>query len=295
MNTSKTLIFFGTDDFSAPSLRKLIGMGYDIRAIVTKPDKKSGRGLKINEPLVKKIGREFDIPVWQPINVLELKDNIKAMGEVAGVLVSYGKIIPQTIIDLFTPGIINIHPSVLPKYRGPSPIESAILNGDTEIGISIMKLSSKMDAGPVYSLSSIELSGKETQPSLHEYVAEISTHELARVLPLILDGSLQPIEQDEEQASYTHLLTKNDSLLDPKLLTAEQAERKIRAHLTFPKTKIDIQDNTIIITDAHIVEFAKSPLDIRCADGLCLRIDELIAPSGRKMDASSFLNGYSAA
>ncbi|MDB5167403.1 MAG: fmt [Candidatus Saccharibacteria bacterium] len=294
MTTSKTLIFFGTDDFSAPSLTMLIENGYDIRAVVTKPDTKKGRGLKVSPSLVKEIATKHSIPVWQPEKLDDIADNIAAMGSVTGILVSYGKIISQHIIDLFTPGIINVHPSLLPHYRGSTPIESAIANGDTQMGISIMRLSAKMDAGPVYAYALLDLDGTETQADLYERAAHEGAQELRKVLPLILDGSCTVVDQDETQATYTQLLTKADSVLDEVHLTAEQCERKIRAHLVFPKTKITINDHLIIVTKAHVVHQAESILDITCKDSTFLHIDELVAPSGRTMSSAAFLNGYAA-
>src|SRR3990167_4760044 len=141
MNTSKKILFFGTEDFSAITLRGMIEAGVMPTAVVTKPDTKRGRSQTFTSPAVKLLAKQYNIPVWQPLKLIEIKDDIIALGDVAGVLVSYGKIIPQSILDLFTPGIINLHPSLLPNYRGPSPIESAIMNGDHTTGASIMQLS----------------------------------------------------------------------------------------------------------------------------------------------------------
>ncbi len=289
---SKPVLFFGTEDFSLIALRGLVGDGYDIRAVITKPDSARGRGHKISKPSVKLYAESKNIPVWQPVKLSEVAEDIKAIGDVAGVLVSYGQIIPQSIIDLFTPGIINLHPSLLPNYRGPSPIESAILNGDEETGVSIMQLSAKMDAGPVYIQEEIELNGHETKPELYNKLGEIGTAKLLAVLPQILDGSVQPIEQDDTQATYCNLLTKDDGLLDPTKMTAMEAERRIRAFLGFPKTRLKIFDELRIITSAHVSDKAKTPLDVMFSDRTYLIIDELVAPSGKIVSAASFLNGY---
>lgn len=292
---SKTVVFFGTDDFSAPTLKKLIETGYDVRIVVTKPDTKKGRGMKQSEPLVKTIAKEYGITVLQPERLADIIDDLKEIDDPIGVLVSYGKIIPQNIIDLFTPGIINVHPSALPKYRGSTPIESAILNGDEEVGVSIMQLSAKMDAGPVYTLAHIPLTGTETQPQLYEYLADIGAKEIERVLPAILDGSLQPIEQNEDDATYTKLLTKADSMIDPSVLTADEIERKVRAHLTYPKTKTTIADQLVILTKTHTEnETSTKDLVLACKDGTKLVVDELIGPNGKTMSGQAFKNGYAA-
>lgn len=291
-NMSKPIIFFGTEDFSLTALRGLVEAGYTIAGVVTKPDSKRGRNQKLTPPAVKLFALEHTIPVWQPTQLSTITSDIKSLGDVAGVLVSYGKIIPQSVIDLFSPGIINVHPSLLPLYRGPSPIESAIENGDQQTGISIMQLSAGMDAGAVFAQTIHPLSGTETRTDLYRTLAAAGTTTLLAVLPAILDGSLQPAPQDDTAATYSHLLDKKDVWFQPQTLTAAQAERLVRAHLGFPKTKINVLDHDIIITKAHLSTESKTPLDIVCQDGVSLSIDELIAPSGRRMNAQAFLNGY---
>ena len=291
---SKTILFFGTDEFSTPALQALIDAHYSIAAVMTKPDSKQGRGQKLTAPLVKQIAEKHAIPVWQPTKLTDITDDIKALGPVAGVLSSYGKIIPQSIIDLFTPGIINIHPSLLPKYRGPSPVETVILNGDNQTGVSIMKLSAAMDAGPLYTQEKYPLHGHETAPELREALSHMGSRLLIDTLPAILDGSLEAVLQDEDMATYCRLLTKEDAFLDPSNMSALQADRQIRAHLIFPRTKMTLLGQSVIVTKTHVSDAATSPLDQQAKDGNFLIIDELIGPSGRRMDAASFLNGYAA-
>lgn len=272
----------------------LIDAGYDVRAVVTKPDAKSGRGQKVTAPLVKQIADQHAIAVWQPDDLQTIAANIAQLRPIAGVLVSYGNIIPQNIIDLFTPGIINVHPSLLPEYRGPTPIETAIANGDSKTGVSVMQLTAAMDAGPVYGHAEIALNGQEDQSSLYETLANLGASTLAQLLPAVLDGSRQPTPQDEAKVTVTKLLTKQDAWLLPDRIGADEAERKVRAHAVFPKTKINVTGHDVIITKSHVVDAAESELDIACRDGKYLRIDELVAPSGRKMSGKDFLNGYAA-
>jgi len=293
-NTSKAIIFFGTDDFSLITLKNLVGSGYNILAVVTKPDSKSGRGQQLEMPAVKEYALNNNIEVWQPEKVSEIDEKIIKIGsDVAGVLVSFGKIIPSTTIDLFKPGIINVHPSLLPKYRGPTPIESAILNGDKITGVSVMKLSPGMDDGPVYGQIVHQLSGSENRVSLRKALADAGTMTLVTLLPDILNGSIQPIAQNDSNASYCKMLSKNDSLLNPDILTAIEAERQVRAFLEFPKSKIEVLGHTVVVTKTHISNEQKSSLDIKFSDGNFLSIDELIAPSGNKITAREYINGYS--
>lgn len=293
-STSTKIIFFGTEDFSLATLTGLIEADYPIAAVITKPDSKKGRGQKLTPPAVKVLATQHNIPVWQPGKLKDITNDIKALAPVVGILVSFGKIIPQSIIDLFTPGIINVHPSLLPKYRGPSPIESAILNGDSVTGVSIMQLSAAMDAGPVYVAKSYILKGTETRPELYQNLAGMGTDLLLETLPGILDNTIQPVPQNDPDATYCQLLQKQDGILKPQEITATQAERQVRAYLNYPKTRFTLFNQQIIITKAHVSSEQKTPLDIKCQDGAFLSIDELVAPSGRVMDGDAFLRGYAA-
>lgn len=296
-NTSKPILFFGTDQFSAVALQALLDADYTVAAVVTKPDTKKGRGRTLTKSIVKELAEAHSIPVWQPTQVRDIEPFILELtdkeGEAPiGVLVSYGKIIPQSTIDLFTPGIVNIHPSLLPRYRGPSPIESAVLHGDSETGVTLMQLSKAMDAGPTYDQIVMPLMGSETTPQLETTLAKSGAQQLIRHLPSIISGELQPIPQHETAATYCHLLKKEDALLDTTQLTAVEAERRVRAYLAYPKSKVIVATHTIIVTSAHISATHHTLLDIPCADGQFLTVDTLIGPSGKAMDAAAFLNGY---
>jgi methionyl-tRNA formyltransferase len=309
-NTSKTILFFGTDTFSAVSLGELIAKGFTIGAVITKPDTKKGRGRTLTKSAVKEVAEAHGIPVWQPVAMDEIIEKIEQVTRVIkekpiGVLVSYGKIIPQAIINLFEPGIVNVHPSLLPKYRGPSPVESAILHGDTETGVTIMHLSAAMDAGPIYNQVTVPLNDTETAPELEKHLAELGAQQLSVTLPSIMSGALQPTPQHNEVATYCQLLRKEDGLLTAEkitkdAITAEQAERRVRAYLAYPKTKVTVTGQHIVVTKAHVTspqalqaaEKQPSVLDLACIDGQFLTIDELIGPSGKIMDAKAFLNGY---
>ena len=288
------IIFFGTEDFSAVSLQKLIDEGFKIAGIITKPDSRKGRGQKFQAPKVKQTGEKFNIPVLQPQKMSEITDFVKKFEKPVGVLVSFGRIIPQEIIDLFTPAIVNVHPSLLPKYRGSSPIESAILNGDEKTGVSLMKLSKEMDAGDVYSQEEIELSKTETASDLYKTCGEIGAEMLVRDLPKIISGEIKEQKQDDSQAEYCQLLKKSDALLSQDKQTAEQAEQQIRAFEIFPKSKIKLGEHLIIVKSAKVVSSnpENSPLTLKFAEGTFLKIERLITPNGKETTAESFENGY---
>ncbi len=293
------IIFFGNERLvsglkstDAPLLKGLIERGYEICAVVSHHSDSHSRNDRALE--VAEIAKQHDIPVLLPNRPTDIKDELIAMNAEVAVLEAYGRIIPQSIIDIFPKGIVNIHPSLLPNYRGPTPIESPIMNGDSQTGVSIMQLTSGMDSGPVYVQQSVELTGRETKFDLYEILAAKGAELLFDALPRILDGSLTAAPQDESRATYCKLLDKSDGLLDPSKLTAVEAERRIRAFLGFPKTKVTILNQSIIITKAHVSREQKTPLDIACQDGEYLSIDQIIGPSGKTMNAEAFLNGYAA-
>lgn len=298
-NISKKIVFFGNERLAtgvttqAPTLRALLEGGYDVAAVVISQE--STRQSRKARPLeIADVANAHDIPILTPAKVSAIKDNLAALGASVGVLVAFGKFVPPSIIDLFPHGIINIHPSLLPKHRGPTPLESVILNGDHETGVSLMQLTATMDSGPVIAQETILLRGDETKQALADQLLELGKDMLIQYLPAIIDKSLQTIPQDNKAATYSKLLDKKDAWLRPDLLTAVAAERRVRAHLGFPKTKLNLLGHDIIITKTHTSVESKTPLDLLCRDGVYLSIDELIAPSGRRISAQAFLNGYAA-
>lgn len=296
---SKTIIFFGTEDFSATNLQALIDADFDIAAVVTKPDTAKGRSKELVPSPVKIIAQNANIPVWQPEKVTDIAKNVQELNNPAGVLVSYGKLIPDEILKLFNPGIINLHPSLLPKYRGPSPIESAIVSGDSETGVSIMQLTHEMDAGPVYSQIKLPLNGNEYADDLYKTLAKKGAKQLVTSLPSILDGSLQAREQNQADVVICQLIEKTDGNIDWNQ-PAAQIERKIRAYNIWPKSRTKLGNVEVIITKAHPesggdtpgkVEIADDKLIVYCGEN-CLSID-MIQPIGKKeMPIQAFLAGY---
>ncbi len=296
---SKPIVFFGTEEFSSVSLRALLDAGFEIAVVVTKPDSAKGRSKELTPSPVKAIAQNANIPVLQPEKAIEITDNLKKLQSPIGILVSYGNLIPDAMLDLFTPGIINIHPSLLPSYRGPSPIESAVLNGDSKTGVSIMKLTKEMDAGPVYSQIEIPLSNTEYADTLYRTLAQKGAEQLVAVLPSILDGSLQPSSQNEDNASYCQLIEKADGNIDWND-TASKIDREIRAYSAWPKSRTKLGDIEVIITKAHIaggnnsagkIELTDDKLLVYCGEN-SLEIEQ-IQPIGKKeMPIRAFLAGY---
>lgn len=211
-----------------------------------------------------------------------------------GVLASFGVLISSSVLEVFEPeGILNIHPSLLPLYRGASPIESAILNGDTTFGVSVMKLVKAMDAGPIYSYATFEDVPIQNglKELLYKTAAEVGISLVFSVLTA--KKPVVPKPQDDAKATYCGKLDKSMSVLTPETDTAEQTFRKILAFQNFPKAKYEFFGTKCIIIEAYILEKGETAvLSIPCADGRIIAVD-LLQPEGRKvMDAKSFVNGY---
>jgi methionyl-tRNA formyltransferase len=295
MSKPSKLVFFGNERLAAgvttdvPALRALVGAGYDVRAVAVSHSEgisRNKRGLEIVE-----VAHAYHIPVLITDNLAEIEPKLKAYGAEAGILAAFGRIIPQSTIDIFPKGIINIHPSLLPAYRGPTPVETVILDGAKRTGVSLMALSAKMDAGPVYKQESIELSGNETKPQLARKLLGLGTKLLEENLEYILDGTLEPIPQDPSAATYTKLLSKQDGYIDFKQ-PAEVIERKVRAFLGFPKTPAAVHGQEVIITKARVAKNQDDGELVVKASAGWLEIQELTGPSGRSMTGADFIRGY---
>ncbi|MBX4190730.1 methionyl-tRNA formyltransferase [Candidatus Saccharibacteria bacterium] len=289
------LVFFGNERLAtavstkAPVLRALVAAGYEVVMVVashTEAVSRSRRQLEILD-----VAHAYHIPVLLPDKPLSIKDKLARTGAEAAVLVAYGRIIPPEIIEIFPKGIINIHPSLLPKLRGSTPVETTILNGLEETGVSLMKLTAEMDTGPVYIQKKIELTGSETKPELATHLLDEGCELLINNLDRILSGKLKPKPQDETEATYTRLLTKQDGQLDLKE-PAEVIERKIRAFVGFPKARTAVFGREVVITKARLAISANDGnLVLKCQPGY-LEVLELIAPSGRTMSGADFTRGY---
>lgn len=211
--------------------------------------------------------------------------------EAIGVLASFGVLIPSSVLEVFEPeGILNIHPSLLPLYRGASPIESAILAGDTNFGVSVMKLAKAMDAGPIYEQATLE-NPPLNKDFLYKTLAEMGA---AMILAILRAKKWPaPVAQDGTKATYCSKFEKKDGALDPTSEAAEQILRKIIAFQGFPKAKYAFFGKNCAILEAHIADEGETALlSLECADGGVVAVDRLQPDGGRAMDVKSFLNGY---
>lgn len=295
------LVFFGTEDFSLPFLSLLIEEGYQVAAVVTKPDSKRGRSGKLVAPAVKELAKHKSIEVLQPAKLADISAPLAELKAEAGFLAAYGRLIPDEILKLFSVGIINVHPSDLPRHRGPSPIEQTILDGDKTTAVSLIKLVSAMDAGPVYAKASLDVPPHVTKAELTDNLVATAQQLVKQALPDILAGKIEPQLQDESQATYTKLIQKSDGLIDWSQ-PAIHIERQVRAYQGWPGSYCDIFNVRITIHSASVSQLEGKPgehflyedgsLGIYCGQGAL--IIRSLQPAGRKtMSSADFVRGYS--
>lgn len=300
------IVFFGNERIAtgvttmAPTLQALVANGYDVAAVVIAQGD-TGKSRKQRPLEIVEVAEAHGIPVLQPAKLSEIADQLKDLKADAGILVAYGKLVPEAIINIFPRGIVNIHPSLLPLHRGSIPLEAAILQGDTQTGVSLMQLVKAMDAGAVYAQSDVALTGNETKQALADQLLALGGAMLLEHLPAILDGSLEPIPQNEDAATYDARIAKNAGLLqqDDWDRPTVEIERMVRAFAGWPRVRTTIAETEIIITAAHVQAGSGMPgvmwaegqsFGIYAKDGI-LVIDALIPPGKKEMPASAFLAG----
>ncbi len=230
------MVFMGTPEFAVPSLRALAEGPYMV-TVVTQPDRPTGRGARVTPPPVKVAAGELGLPVIQPESLRDsdFRERIAAMRPEVTVLVAYGEYVAPALLDLPRRGSINLHPSLLPRWRGSTPIQSAILAGDTETGVSMIRMDRGLDTGPIIAQRSTPISPEETHPQLSTRLAALGAALLADVLPLWLRGEVEAVPQPEEGATLTRTLSKEDGLLDWTMST-DELSRRVRAMQPWPGT-----------------------------------------------------------
>ena len=312
------IIYMGTPQFAVPALTALIkgaapgvllSEGYEIVAVVTRPDKPAGRGRDIVFSPVKQTALEHNIPVWQP-GSFKKAENSEALAMYAAdlyIVAAFGQILPQKVLDQPRYGTLNIHASLLPKYRGADPIAEAILQGDKEAGVSIMKLDAGIDTGPVLLRRSVPLAEDETTGTLTAKLADLGAQALLEVLPAWIAGTITPELQDEQRATHTHMLKKEDGAINWQL-PASVLARQVRAYDPWPGTythwkgkllKIIKAQARAVETDTDIPpgmvkaqeEAGHQVLAIVTGSGLLL-VKQLQLEGKKAMSAEEFLRGY---
>lgn len=291
--------FFGTPQFAVPSLNALVENGYEVKLVVTRPDKSKGRGLKIERGPVALLADKFNLRVEQPENLLEIKDKLLELDIDGAIVAAYGKILPDWLLGLGKIGCINVHPSLLPKYRGPSPIETALMSGDKETGVSIMKLTPGMDEGPIYVQEKIEINPEDNFETLSNKLSQFSAKALIETLKLIDEGKQKLTDQPHELATYCKKIEKQDLKIDWHA-NAKSIVNRIRAFSPKPGVFTVIGSKRIKIIKAAScniipkmpgqVSVTKEMLIIGALDGgICI---EQLQPEGKRiMSGAEFVRG----
>ena len=303
---SKRILFFGNEQLAtgtAPRLAiisKLLELDYQITSIVISQANYQDSKRVLDTTSMEQFAVRNNIPlIYFDSNQL-LKEQILKLQVDTALLVAYGKIIPTSILELFKNGIINVHPSLLPAHRGPTPIESALRNGDRTTGVSLIKLISKMDAGPIYSQEAITILEGISKQALVDKLSLLASQMIETNLAKIINNELIPKDQTDNQVSYDHLIKKEDSWLNVNQ-PAELLEREIRAYLNWPKSKVKLSGIDLIITKAHVLKKdSKEPGKLYLQDqevGIYTAKDILVFDrvqpiSKNEMNIKDFLLGY---
>jgi methionyl-tRNA formyltransferase len=269
-------LFFGTSAFAVPSLR-VVAARSDLQGVVTQPDRRAGRGQRLRPSPVKAAALELGLCVYEPLRLREFADAIRQEPFDLFTLASYGRILPQTLLDLPRLGALNVHPSLLPQYRGATPIQSALLAGDTETGVSIMLMDGGLDTGDLVLVERLPIAPGETYGELHDRLARIGADLLERALEMAAQGPL-PRSPQRGEASLTRPLRKEDLAIELSW-PPEKIVDRVRAFSPQPAARAQIGGETVKILRAHVA-----------SDGR-LAIDELIAPNRGKMTGDEYLRG----
>jgi methionyl-tRNA formyltransferase len=235
MTTPARIIFAGTPEFAVPPLRTLIDSGHEVVAVLTQPDRPAGRGRKLSPSPIKAAALEAGIEVLQPesLQAEGIQNELQAMQADLMVVVAYGLLLPSAVLDIPARGCINIHASLLPRWRGASPIQTAILSGDSETGISIMQMDAGLDTGAVLTEQAVLIGADDTAGELHDVLAALGGKLLLTSLAAILAGELPAVPQDEAAATYAGRISKSDGLID-WTKSAQEINRQIRAYNPWP-------------------------------------------------------------
>jgi methionyl-tRNA formyltransferase len=307
INKNTRIIFGGTPSFASKHLEALIEQGYNIVAVYTQPDRESGRGKKIVFSPVKQIALEHNIPVEQPINFKFQEDceKFKKYNADIFVVVAYGVILPKSILEAPKYRCVNVHGSLLPKYRGAAPIQRAVYDGEKETGITIMDMNEKLDEGNIISQHSVTIDPKETSDSLFDKLVSVGISLLKETLDQIIatNNKITTIKQDESLATYAAKLTKQEAQINFNL-PAIEIEKHIRAFISWPVGYINYKDQNIKIWGAEVIEAScekapgtiikidKSGIQIATSDGI-INLTELQLPGKKSMPVSAIVNGHS--
>jgi methionyl-tRNA formyltransferase len=299
-----SIVFAGTPEFAVPTLDALVGTGARVPLVLTQPDRPAGRGLKLTASPVKERALALGLPVAQPATRAELAPLATGARPDLAVVIAYGFILPRAWLEWPRRGCINLHASLLPRWRGAAPIQRALLAGDAETGVSVMQMEAGLDTGPVHLVRSTPIGAHETAGELHDRLAALAAEALLAALPGVLAGTSVPVPQDGAAATYAAKITKAEAVLDWRE-PAAALERRVRAFNPWPVAEARLSDGRRLrvfaaaVVDAPtraapgtIVAAGKSGIDVATGDGV-LRLLRIQPPSARAMDAAAYLAAHS--
>jgi len=297
------LVFAGTPDFAATALRTLLGTHHTIVGVYSQPDRPAGRGRKLQPSPVKQVALDNQIPVFQPesLKTPEAQQELADLRPDIMIVAAYGLILPQAVLEIPSHGCLNIHASLLPRWRGAAPIQRAIAAGDKETGITIMQMDKGLDTGAMLLKSLTAIDASDTGGSLHDRLANMGGNAIVEVLQLLERGELQGEAQNDEQACYAHKLSKEEGHIDWSQ-DAPAIERLIRAFNPWPGTYTDLGQQRLRIHEAKatgersqqsagtVIRREREGIDIACGNGT-LRITRLQLPGSRAQSVNDLING----
>jgi methionyl-tRNA formyltransferase len=299
------LVFFGTPEFAVPSLDALVGAGHDVQLVVTRPDRPAGRYMRTMAPVVVGAARRLGLALAQPekLGGEEFASRLRAISPDAAVVVAYGRLVPARVLNIPRHGFVNVHPSLLPRHRGPSPIEWAILSGDTQTGVTTMLLDEGMDTGPILLQRSLPIGSRERTPELEARLADLGAEVLVETLAGLAKGTLSPTPQDDRLATVTGKLERKMGRIDWGLQAGELA-RRCRAFDPWPGLFTGFRGSRLKV---HGLEEAEpSPgeqepgtvlaasaegISVRSGGGSVALVTEVQREGKRRMPADAFIIG----
>jgi methionyl-tRNA formyltransferase len=299
------IVFAGTPEFALPPLKALLKSTHEICGVYTQPDRPAGRGRKLTPSPVKSLALEAGLPVFQPESLKseESQDTLRELRPDLMVVVAYGLILPKAVIDIAPLGCINIHASLLPRWRGAAPIQRAILSGDAETGVTIMFIEPRLDAGPMLLKKHCPILQGESSGELHDQLAMLGAEALIETLPALENGTARPETQDELLVTHAAKLSKEEAMLD-WAQPASVLVRQVAAFNPWPVAETRFQglplriwraealEETTVLAPGSVVK-GKDTLDVATGHGL-LRLLELQLPGAKRIGARDFLNAQSA-